>query len=267
MRKALALLKKDFLMETSYRFAFFFNVFGVLTSLATYFFIDRLFGNAVTRGLEEFGVNYFSYVLVSMAFFGYVGVGIGSFAGRIQSEQAQGTLEAILLTPTRISTILISLALWNLILATVDMLIYIGLAVFAFKINFTNVNILSTTLIFILTIFSFSAVGIISASFIMVFKRGVPFDWIVGSLEGLIGGVYFPISILPGWLQLLAQFLPITHAIKAVQLAVYKGYTPAQLSKELIILSLFTIILLPFSLWVFKYSLRIARRDGTLGQY
>jgi len=75
--------------------------------------------------LEEFGVNYFSYVLLSMAFFSYVGVGLGSFSNRIRSEQMQGTLEAILLTPTRISTILFSMALWNLAFATLDVAIYI----------------------------------------------------------------------------------------------------------------------------------------------
>jgi ABC-2 type transport system permease protein len=267
MRKALALLKKDFLLETSYRFAFFFNIFGVLVSLLSYFFIDKLFGHSITGNLKEFGVNYFSYVLLSMAFFGYVGVGIGSFSERIRSEQMQGTLEAILLTPTKISTLLFSLALWNLILATIDLIIYICLAVFLFKISFAGMNILSTIIIFILTVFSFSALGIVSASFIMVFKRGNPFGWLVGSLEGLIGGVYFPITVLPGWLQFVAGFFPITYAIRAVQLAVYKGFSPAQLSREILALLLFSVILLPFSLVLFKYSLIKARRDGTLAQY
>jgi ABC-2 type transport system permease protein len=202
-----------------------------------------------------------------MAFFGYVGVGMGSFSERIRAEQVQGTLEAVLLTPTRISTILFSLTLWNLILATVDMLIYIGLAVFVFKINFANINLLSTFVIFVLTILSFSALGIISASFIMVFKRGNPFGWVVASLEGLIGGVYFPITILPAWLQFLAKFFPITYAIRAVQLAVYKGYALSQLWKEVAFLLLFSALLLPLSLISFKYSVRKARRDGTLAQY
>lgn len=267
LRKALALLKKDFLVEMSYRFALFFNIFGVLISLLTYFFIDKLFGHSIAGGLKEFGVNYFSYVLLSTAFFGYVGVGLGSFAERIRSEQMQGTLEAILLTPTRISTILFSLALWNLILATVDMLIYIGLAVFLFKISFASVNILSAAIIFILTVLSFSALGIISASFIMVFKRGNPFGWLVGSLEGLVGGVYFPVAVLPGWLQFFSYFFPITYAIRAIQLAVYKGFSPAQLSQEILALLFFCLILLPLSFTLFKYSLKKARKDGTLAQY
>lgn len=267
IRKALAFLKKDFLTESSYNLSFLFNFFGILICILSYFFIDRLFGSRVAPHLEEFGVSYFPYVLLSMAFFGYVGVGLGSFSERIHAEQVQGTLEAVLLTPTRISTILLSLALWNLILATIDMVIYILFAVFLFKISFAGMNILSTFVIFILTILSFSSLGIISASFIMVFKRGNPFGWIVAGLEGLIGGVYFPITVLPGWLQFLALFFPITYAIRGIELAVYKGYTVMQLSTEIGALILFSALLLPLSLALFTYSIKIARRNGSLSQY
>ncbi len=122
LTKAFAFLKKDFLMESSYRFAFFFNFFGILVSILSYYFIDKLFGNKIVPHLEAYGVNYFAYVLLSSAFFGYVGVGVGSFSERIRAEQQQGTLEALLLTPTGIPTILLSLALWNLVLATLDLL-------------------------------------------------------------------------------------------------------------------------------------------------
>ena len=267
LEKPLAFLKKDFLMESSYRLAFFFNFFGIVVSILSYYFIDKLFGSRIVPHLEAFGVNYFSYVLLSTAFFGYVGVGLGSFSERIRAEQQQGTLEAVLLTPTRISTILFSLALWNIILATIDMLVYIALAVFVFKISFTNINIVSTAIVFILTITSFCALGIISASFIMVFKRGNPFGWILGSLEGLIGGVYFPVTVLPAWLQFLAKFFPITYAIRAIQLAVYKGYPLALLWRETGLLFLFSVVLLPLSLISFTFSLRKARREGSLGQY
>ncbi|MFA5100336.1 MAG: ABC transporter permease, partial [Candidatus Omnitrophota bacterium] len=163
-RAALAFLKKDFLMESSYRLAFLFNFAGIFIGILSYYFIDKLFVSAIVPHLDAFGVNYFSYVLLSTAFFGYVGVGLGSFAERIRMEQNQGTLEAVLLTPTGIPTILMSLALWNLILATIDMLIYLALAVFVFKIDLSHANILSTAVIFILTIMSFSGLGIISAS-------------------------------------------------------------------------------------------------------
>ena len=266
-RKIFALLKKDFLIETSYKLAFVFNIFAVVGTLLTYFFIDKLFGSRVTQHLEEFGVNYFSYVLLSMAFFSYIGVGLGSFSGRIRSEQIQGTLEAILLSPTKISIILVGFGLWNLIFATLDVCIYIGLGIFLFNINFTNANISSAIVILILTIISFSSLGIISASFVMVFKRGNPVGWLMNTLQGLLGGVYFPVTVMPQFLQFSAKFFPITYAVRAIELAVYKGYTLDQLKNECGFLLAFSLVLIPLSFTFFKYALRKARLQGSLIQY
>ena len=92
-------------------------------------------------------------------------------------------------------------------------------------------------------------------------------DWVISNVEGLISGVYFPITVLPGWLQFMAKFFPITYAIRAVELAVYRGYSLFQLRKEIAFLFLFSLLLLPLSLAVFKYALRRARMDGSLTQY
>jgi ABC-2 type transport system permease protein len=267
LAKVWAFLKKDFLLESSYRISFLFNIFEVVVSILVYFFIDKLFGQRITRHLQEFGVNYFSYVLLSMAFFSYVGAGLGSFSNRIYYEQIQGTLEAILLTPTRPPLLLFSLAVWNLLSATLNIAIYIVSGIFLFGINFANLNILSTAVIMVLTIVSFSSLGILSASVILVIKRGNPVGWIISNLEGLLGGVYFPITILPGWLQFLAKFFPITYAIRAIQLAVYRGYSIVQLKREVGFLLFFSLLLLPLSLLSFKYALNTIRRQGSISQY
>ncbi|MDD5730490.1 MAG: ABC transporter permease [Candidatus Omnitrophica bacterium] len=267
MNKIAALLKKDFLLESSYKFSFIFNIIGIFSSILIYFFIDKLFGYRIAGHLKEFGVNYFAYVLLGMAFFSYIGVGLGSFSERIRLEQTQGTLEAIFLTPTKVSTILVSLSLWNLIFASFDMFVYIILGIYCFNINFSNINILSSCLTLILTIMSFSSLGILSASFVIVFKRGNPVSWFVSTLEGLLGGVYFPITVLPGWLQFAAKFFPITYSVRAMELSVYRGYSAAQLFKELSFLLAFTILLLPLSVKAFQYSLKKARRDASLTQY
>ena len=232
IRKIFAILKRDFLIEASYKLAFLFDIFSVLVSILTYFFIDKLFGHKITPHLEEFGVNYFSYVLLSMAFFSYIGVGLGSFSARIRSEQLTGTLESLLLSPTRIATILLGMWCWNFIFATLDVAIYIVCGIFLFNINFSNINFISTFIILILTVISFSSLGVLSASFILVLKKGNPVAWVINTFEGLLGGVYFPISVLPVFLQFIAKFLPITYAIRGMELAVYRGYTLSELKSE-----------------------------------
>lgn len=267
IQKAIAFLKKDFFIESSYRFAFMASFFSVILTLLGYFFIDKLFGSRMTPYLEEFGVTYFPYVLLSNAFFGYVGVGLGSFSDRINSEQTDGTLEAVLLTPTKITTMLFSMVLWNLAIATIEILIYVTAGIFLFGIDFSHLNILSTVTIFILTIISFSGLGILSASFTIVFKRGNPVGWLVGGLEGLIGGVYFPMTVLPAWLQIISLFFPITYAIRAIELAVYKGYSLSQLTHEICMLILFSAVILPLAFMVFSRALHYAKKRGSLSQY
>ncbi|MCM8800421.1 MAG: ABC transporter permease [Candidatus Omnitrophica bacterium] len=267
LRKIIGFLKKDFLLESSYRFSFFFDIFGILINISIYFFIDRLFEQRLVAHLEEFGVNYFSYVILSSAAFSYIGIGMGSFAERIRSEQVQGTLETILVTPTRTAVLVFSLIIWSLFSATLELFMYITLGIFLFKIDLTHLNILSCIITLLLIIISFSSLGIISASFLIVFKRLNPLSWLIGSLEGLLGGVYFPITVLPGWLQFIARFFPITYAIRAIQLAVYKGYHPMQLSRELGFLFLFSILLLPISIFIFWKSLYRSRKTGTLAHY
>jgi ABC-2 type transport system permease protein len=266
-RKPWAFIKKDFQNFTSYKLALFFNFFGIFIGILSYFFIDKLFGQKMVPHLAEFGVNYFAYILLSLAFYGYIGVGLGSFTNQIRNEQLLGTLEATLLTPTKVGTILFSMALWNLLLASFDLVIYILLGLFLFKLNFSNINILSTLVILLLTIISFSGLGIISASFIIVFKRGNPLGWLINSVEGLISGVYFPVTVLPSWLQIIAKLFPITYAIRAIELAVYKGYSIRQLSVEIGALVFFSFLLLPLSLVIFKYALKRAKINGILAQY
>lgn len=265
--KVLAFIKKEFLTESSYKLAFFFNIFGTLTSLLMFYFIDRLFGGRMVPHLEAYGGSYFSYVLIGIAFFGYVGTGLGSLSGRIRSEQVLGTLESVLMTPTKISTLVVAMSLWNIIIASVDVIIYLLFGVLLFGVDLGNANLLSCLVILVLTTISFNALGILSASFIIVLKRGNPISWIMSTASGLLGGVYFPITVLPHWLRFFSYFLPITYSIRAMQLAVYKGYGLRQLAVEITVLAIFSLILIPVSLASFRAALNRAKRDGSLLSY
>jgi len=121
--------------------------------------------------------------------------------------------------------------------------------------------------VLILTIISFSSLGILSASFVLFYKQGNPIAWLINTLEGVIGGVYFPINVMPGYLQFIANCLPITYAIRAIELAIYQEYSIYQLKNELFFLLIFSIILLPLSLKAFKKAIHNTCCQGSLTQY
>jgi ABC-2 type transport system permease protein len=265
--KIFAFIKKSFFVQWSYRLAIFLGILGTLGTLLTFYFIDRLFGFKIVTHLAPYGVNYFSYALIGIAFSGFIGTSLGKVAGQINQEQTVGTLEALLTTPTRIETLIAAMITWDLVYAFVEFALYVIMGIFLFRIDFSNINILSTLVITILSIVSFNSLSIISAGFILVFKKGDPVSWLISIAFELLGGVYFPVTVLPEWLQSIAHLFPITYAIRSVELAIYQGATLKELSSDIFALILFSLFLLPVGIMVLKYALNQAKQDGSLIQY
>ena len=49
--------------------------------------------------------------------------------------------------------------------------------------------------------------------------------FIFGSILLLFSGVYYPIDVLPGWMQQLARFSPVTYALRGIRAALLDGTT------------------------------------------
>jgi ABC-2 type transport system permease protein len=267
MRKPLAFVVRDFGDAASYRLSFLMQFAGIFFSILTFFFLSRLFGGVVVSYLQPYGGDYFSFVLIGIAFAGYIGVAQHSIAGTISTAQEMGTLEALMVTQTGIPTILFSSSLSSFIWTTLRVMVYLILGVVVFGVDMGGANIPAAVLILLLSITSLGGFGIISASFIMAFKKGDPLGWVFSSLSGFLGGVIYPIEVLPGWLQKCAYLLPITHSLKGMRLALLQGYSTKALLPSILALMLFTAIMLPLSLLIFQKAVRKAKMDGSLTQY
>ena len=267
IEKPLAFVWRDFIHELSYKFAFLMQFVNIFISTAIFFFLSKLLGSVGEAYLEPYGGDYFSFVLIGIAFYNYLDVSMRSLTATIRNGQMLGTLEALLVTQTEIPTIILSSSIYSFIWASIRVAIYLILGAFVFSINMNNVNLAGAFVVLILTIISFSSLGIMSASFIMVLKRGDPVSWIFTGFSGLLGGLYYPISVLPEWLQKLSYLLPVTYALEGMRLAVLKGYSLAALQPNILALLLFSVIMLPLSILLFGFAVKKAKQDGTLTQY
>ncbi len=266
-RKLFAFIVRDFNIERSYRLAFILRYLGVFLSIATFFFIAKLFGKGASSYLKAYGGDYFSFVLIGIAFSGFLTTGLNSFSRSISSAQAQGTLEAMLVTPTSLASIILNSSLWNFLFTSFNVIVYLIIGSLVFGVNLTKANLGAALLIMVITIVVFSGIGIISASFIMVLKRGDPINWIFGSLSSLMGGTFFPITVMPAWLQKFSYLFPIFYSLRAMRQALLLGYSFADLSVDLIILGGMAVVIMPLSIIIFNYAVRQAKIDGTLVTY
>jgi len=262
-----AFLKRDFRVETSYRFSFFLQFISVFFSVAIFYFLASFLGEAAAPYLEPYGGDYFAFVLIGIAFAGYFGVGLSSFADSLREAQTTGTLEAMLTTPTDLSAIIISSSLWSYLMTTIRVVLYLFIGAVFLNVDLGNGNYLLAAFVLVLTILSFSSLGIIAASFIMVLKRGNPITWLFSSISNLLGGIYYPVTVLPNWLLVISFFLPITYALRAMRLALLQGETITMLWQDILVLVIFCLILLPSSLFAFAYAVRRSKIDGSLAHY
>jgi len=77
-------------------------------------------------------------------------------------------------------------------------------------------------------------------------------------------GVYYPTSILPGWMQLISRISPATYVLDAVRRALIDGASVGQLLPDLWPLLVMAFVFIPLGLWGFGKAERYAKRTGKL---
>lgn len=265
--KALGFMRRDFKTEVGYRLSFVSQILGIFFSVVMFYFISVLFGEAASPHLSAYGGGYFPFVLIGIAFYRYLSVSLSTFSNTIREGQVTGTLEAMLVTPTRPLALLLYSSFWDYLRATCEVLTYLVLGVAFFGLGIGRADVISVLVVLLLTILSFSSFGIVSAAFVLVYKRGDPVPFVFGTLSALLGGVYCPVTVLPGFMQAGSALVPLTYSLRAMRHALLQGTPVTQLGTDLAVLAFFSLIGIPLGLLLFDWALRRAKKEGTLAQY
>lgn len=261
----LAFLKRDFLIEVSYRVSFILQMFGILFSVLIWKFISGVIDPAAdTPGLE--GVDYFGYVVLGLAFFHYLSASVTAFSSKVRNEQMTGTLEAMLVTPSSPGMIVLGSSLWVFLKTSITVVGYLGVG-FLFGLGLKPEGLLPALVVMVMTILAFAGIGILSVSFVLYLKQGDPITWVISTMSALLGGVFYPPESMAPWVEKLSFFLPITHALRAFRRALLQGTGISGLLPELLALAIFSAVLLPLGVLAFRLAIRKARQEGSLVQY
>jgi ABC-2 type transport system permease protein len=261
-----AFLRRDFREALTYKFSFLSSVTGILLSSATFYFVAKLVPAGVPS-LGPFGGDYFSFAVVGVAFAGLLGMFQEGLAAVVRSAQLSGTLEALLVTPAGVPTILFGSSLYSLVFQVFRTVLHLGVALAFFGLTLGRVNGAGVLAVGVLTILCFLSVGVLSASFILVYKTGNPFSWVLGSVSGVLGGVVFPVALLPPWIRWVSSLLPVTYALDGMRKSLLASASFAEVLPDVAALAAFDALLLPLSVVAFRLAVRKAKKDGTLSHY
>jgi ABC-2 type transport system permease protein len=265
--KAASFIKRDFIIESSYKLNFILTLLNSAFPVVSFFFIGQLMEKTQPAGLQKYGGEYFPFALIGIAFLRFFQLAVDTFSTSIKRAQMAGCLEAILSSQTDTKSVVLMSSYYSFLSAGVQLLFMFLLGGVLFDFTFANANFLTAGVVFLASLMTFVSLGILSAAGTLILKQGEPLGWLFGAVSGLLGGAMFPIDIMPAWLQLLSYLFPITYALDAIRLAVLEGYTLPMLTSQLAVLVGMSVLLFPLSLMVFKRAVEKGKRDGTLMQY
>src|ERR1700758_2642826 len=173
LRRIWAFIERDWRLTISYRMQFFLRVLSILIVVTTMFFVSKIFvGFADPRFVQW--QDPLAAWLTGLAVLNYFMTGFSSLANAIRQEQVQGTLEAVLMTPISVPTVIVASSAWDFVEATFFSFLYLLFGWLFFDVHYRGSTLLALGFL-ILTTLVLASLGILSASFAMVFKRGDPF--------------------------------------------------------------------------------------------
>jgi ABC-2 type transport system permease protein len=270
VRAALAIARKDLRTLSRYKWSMFGMVFTPLYQGVIPAF---LFGTAFAVGGRVVGLesaigsdNLSGFIFMGGVMAGLIATTFWFMAMSLRWEMDMGTLEPTWLTPTRHETLLIGRALYGLVIFVAGQVILFAVGIAFFDLHF-SADIVFALPAILVAVFAMLGVAFLLAGMVLLIREANFFIDCTNFLYGVLSGVSFPITFLPGVVQPLALLLPTTYAMDVLRQHAIGARPLFDPAMEYAGLLLTTLLVFPLGRWAFARAERSMRVRGTLGQY
>jgi ABC-2 type transport system permease protein len=260
---AAAICKRDFLVFASYRTRFVTTFFATAVSLTLFYYVSRLVTSSRFGGPDE----YYSFVVVGLIIFGVLTSTLSSPLATLRAELQAGTFERMVVSPFGPVRSVASLLIFPVLLAValgVMSLVYAGL-VFGVDVRWETLG--AALPVALLSAAAFAPFGLLMASAVVLFKQTNAGATFLMAGVSLVAGVYFPVELLPGWIEWTSDVQPFTPAVDLLRNVLVGTPLRDSAALDLVKLAGFAAALLPVSLLVLRAAVERSRRKGTIIEY
>jgi ABC-2 type transport system permease protein len=207
--------------------------------------------NVQTQGVVNGNPSYFDFIapgIMAMTVMMSVMTGLPV---AISQEKEIGTMDGMMVAPVNRLSILLGKTLAQTARGLIQGVIILGLAIGIFGVAIQG-SILLVFALLLLGVFSFVGLGIVITSFTKDQETAQMLMMTLMFPMMFLSGVFFPIQQMPGFMQTIAHFLPLTYASDALRKVMVLGAGIPQITNEVIILIVFGIVMIAIALPVFR---------------
>jgi ABC-2 type transport system permease protein len=266
LRASIALTRASWRTAKSYRVSFVLSFASLLVTIVPVYFVANALQPFMASRIAEEGREYFGFVLLGTVMLTLISPALSSFSSAVSGGLSSGFFEALLVTPTSLPALLAGQTgyafAWAL--ARVVLLMIAG-AFLGVDVHWLRLP--EAVVILVPVIAAYAGVGLIAAALVVSFRTNAGTPQAVLIVSTLLGGVYFPTSVLPTAIAPIAEWLPLTPGLRALRQTLLLGYPLSSVAGDLVRLMALTLACVVAGALALRWSFAYARRAGSLSQY
>jgi ABC-2 type transport system permease protein len=125
----------------------------------------------------------------------------------------------------------------------------------------------TAAVVLLLVVLTYAPIGVMAAALVLAVRTTGPLPHGVIWVSTLLGGVYYPTKVVPSWLAVVSDFVPLTYGLRALRRSVIDGAPATAILGDVATMTALGAVLFVISVAMFSWALKHAKRAGTLAQY
>ncbi len=260
---AVGIFRRDLAIFASYRLRFFTTIFSLIVSVTLFYYVSRLVRSDVVGAPDD----YYGFVVVGLVILGVLTSTLSLPVANLRSEMLAGTFERLVVSPFGAVRGTIALLLFPVALSFLTAILSLVFAVVAFGLDLRWPEALLALPVGLLAVLAFAPFGVLMCAAVVLFKQTSAGAAFVVTVLTLLAGVYFPVSLLPGWIEWAASVQPFTPSLDLLRHLIVGTELDGSVGGALAIITGFALVTGPLATWALAASVRRAQRTGTIGEY
>jgi ABC-2 type transport system permease protein len=204
-------------------------------------------------------------LLIGAVVWSYLGLVFEIETETVAWERWEGTIEYTFMAPLSRPAHLLGMGAFAVVYGVLRTVLLFGLVAAVLHVHFGHPDFVTAALVLAVSSLSFVGIGMMTAVLPLVSpEKGTQLGFIAQGLLLVVSGVYYPVSVLPQWMQWISVVSPATYTLEGARRAVLDGAGPAAVWGDIWPLILTGVIAIPLGLYVFSRGERYAKRHGRL---
>jgi ABC-2 type transport system permease protein len=260
---ALGIIRRDAAVFLSYRLRFVSHVGSTLFTLLVFYYISRLVRVEMFPSPDD----YFAFAVGGLVIFGVLTSTLAAAPATLRQELVAGTFERLVVSPFGPVAGVLSMLVFPFLYALVQGLVVLLLAAALFGLPLEWPSAALAVPVALLGILAFLPFAIGIAAAVVVLKQAMAAGSFLIAALALVAGLYFPVALLPAWIEWASEVQPFTPAVDLLRHLLVGAPLESSAWVEAAKLALFACVLLPPSVWVLHRAIRVGRRRATIIEY